>query len=108
MHLIQQFGVGMDVAAPCHDVRLQVGDTVDDGHDKSWFGCVLAGLAQGSTFAQYSPRSIVMAGLHEVRVWKVSKCLKRSRASSTISWLAPVRPGASWPTGCRKTPSTAC
>src|SRR3954452_9611745 len=67
MHLIQQLRVGMDVAAPRHDVGLQVGDTIDDGHDKSWAGYVLSGLAQGSSFAQYSPRSTAMGGPDKVR-----------------------------------------
>ena len=35
VHVIQQLRVGVDIAAPGLDVRLQIGDTVDDGHGNS-------------------------------------------------------------------------
>ncbi len=31
--VVQQFGMGMEVAAPRHDFRLQIGDAIDDGHN---------------------------------------------------------------------------
>ncbi len=33
MHIIQQFGMGMQIPAPGHDVGLEFGDTIDDGHN---------------------------------------------------------------------------
>jgi hypothetical protein len=35
MHVVHQFGIGMQVAAPAHDLGLQVGDAVDDGHGET-------------------------------------------------------------------------
>ena len=35
MHVIQQFGMLMDIAAPGLDIGLQIGDAVDDGHGRS-------------------------------------------------------------------------
>ena len=35
VHVVQQFGVFMDIAAPGLDIGLQIGDAVDDGHGKS-------------------------------------------------------------------------
>ena len=32
VHVVQQLGMGMEVAAPGHDVGLQIGDAIDDGH----------------------------------------------------------------------------
>ena len=35
VHVVEQFGVFMNVPAPGLDVRLQISDTIDDGHAKS-------------------------------------------------------------------------
>ena len=35
MHVVQQFGMLMDIPAPGLDIGLQIGDTVDDGHGDS-------------------------------------------------------------------------
>jgi hypothetical protein len=35
MHVIQQFGVLMDIPAPSLDIGLQISDAVDDGHVNS-------------------------------------------------------------------------
>ncbi len=32
MHVVQQFGMLMDIPAPGLDIGLQIGDAVDDGH----------------------------------------------------------------------------
>ena len=32
MHVVQQFGMFMDIPAPGRDIGLQIGDAVDDGH----------------------------------------------------------------------------
>ena len=34
VHVVQQFGMFMDIPAPGLDVGLQIGDAVDDGHGK--------------------------------------------------------------------------
>ncbi len=33
MHIIEEFGMGMQIPAPGHDVGLELGDTIDDGHN---------------------------------------------------------------------------
>ena len=33
VHVVQQFGVFMDIAAPGLDIGLQIGDAIDDGHE---------------------------------------------------------------------------
>ena len=49
MHVVQQFGVLMDIAAPGLDIGLQISDAVDDGHvefsvEGSWrFACLARG-----------------------------------------------------------------
>jgi hypothetical protein len=35
MHIVHQFGIGMQVAAPAHNLGLQIGDAVDDRHGKT-------------------------------------------------------------------------
>ena len=35
VHVVLQFRVRMDVPAPGLDIRLQIGDTIDDGHGTS-------------------------------------------------------------------------
>ena len=35
VHVVEQFGVFMDIAAPGLDIGLQIGDAVDDGHGNS-------------------------------------------------------------------------
>ncbi len=33
VHVVHEFGMRVQIAAPAHDVGLQIGDAVDDGHD---------------------------------------------------------------------------
>ena len=35
MHLVEQFGMFVDIPAPGLDIGLQIGDAIDDGHGKS-------------------------------------------------------------------------
>ena len=41
VHVVEQFGMFMDIAAPGLDIGLQIGDAVDDGHGKSRFRVVI-------------------------------------------------------------------
>ena len=51
MHVVQQFGVLMDIPAPGLNIGLQIGDAVNDGHGNSRFG--LSAFSLSST----QPRS---------------------------------------------------
>jgi hypothetical protein len=56
MHIVEQFGMFVDIPAPGLNIGLQIGDTVDDGHGKSssrFVRCVLSSTRPRS--AQHSP-----------------------------------------------------
>jgi hypothetical protein len=38
MYVVQQLGMGMNILAPGLDIRLQIGDAINDGHGNSRFG----------------------------------------------------------------------
>ena len=63
VHVVHQFGMGMDIPAPGLNIRLQIGDAIDDGHEQisvrvDAFSCLARGRDPPNT-----PVSTVMAGL---------------------------------------------
>ena len=66
MHVVQQFGMLMDIPAPGLDIGLQIGDAVDDGHGSSrvWARLCHYYLARGVPPAHHAcPGDQLMPGL---------------------------------------------